>query len=101
LIKPLSKLGMRRAFDSAAAEFQRLTTKKLDLYIAAIRQKAFIELQEEGTEAAAVTVKIVEAKKEEPKDQPKVFRADHPFLFLIRDTKTARSCSWAGWRTGT
>jgi serpin B len=45
-------------------------------------------VQEEGTEAAAATAKTITTTTKEQKDQPKFFRADHPFLFFIRDQKT-------------
>jgi serpin B len=54
------------------------------LHLSFVCQKAFVEVNEEGTEAAAATRVTVEAKSKEPDESS----ADHPFVFLIRDTKT-------------
>ena len=55
-----------------------------DLYISAVVHKAYIEVDEEGTEAAAATAVVMRMKSSLP--PPAVeFRADHPFAFLIRD----------------
>lgn len=58
-----------------------------DLYISEGFHKAFVEVNEEGTEAAAVTA-IVVCTSEEVPPPPIVFCADHPFLFLIKDNKS-------------
>jgi serpin B len=57
-----------------------------DLYISAVIHKAFVDVNEEGTEAAAATAVVKSAPS--PVVQTFVFRADHPFVFLIRDTRT-------------
>jgi serpin B len=76
----LSAMGMPLAF-SERANFSGLTGEK-DLFVSAVVHKAFVDVNEEGTEAAAATGVAV-AKLAAPV-RP-VFRADHPFLFLIRD----------------
>ena len=53
-----------------------------DLFVSAVVHKAYVDVNEEGTEAAAATGGVVAATAFRP---PPVFRADHPFLFLIRD----------------
>jgi serpin B len=60
------------------------------LKISEVVHKAFVEVNEEGTEAAAATTvgMVLCAGIIGPPPQPKVFRADHPFLFFIRDRKT-------------
>ena len=58
----------------------------LTFWLAAALQKTFVEVNEEGTEAAAAT-DVGEAGADEP-EPPPVFRADHPFVFLIRDAKS-------------
>ena len=58
---------------------------KRDLFISAVIHKAFVDVNEEGTEAAAATGVVMRAKRAQITP---VFRADHPFVFLIRDNKT-------------
>ena len=65
-------------------------TGKKDLFISAVIHKAYIDLNEEGTEAAAataVTMRTMAARVPNPAPPP-VFRADHPFVFLIRDNRS-------------
>ena len=84
----LSSMGMESAFDDTQADFSDMTGGR-DLFISAVLHKAFVDVNEEGTEAAAATAVIMEptaAPFEEPKEPP-VFRADHPFVFLIRDNR--------------
>jgi serpin B len=93
LSKNLSDMGMEDAF-SAAADFSGINGKKNDLYIRRVIHKAFVEVNEEGTEAAAATAVVLDTKaliliKE------LVFKADHPFIFLIRD-KEAGSILFMG-----
>ncbi len=77
----LKSLGMTDAF-SGAADFSGMTGRR-DLFISAVIHKAFVDVNEEGTEAAAATA-VVMMRSAAPRP-PVVFRADHPFLFLIRD----------------
>ena len=84
----LKTLGMESAFDASAADFSGMTGGR-DLFISEVIHKAFVDVNEEGTEAAAATGIVMEptsAPFEEPK-QPPVFRADHPFVFMIRDNR--------------
>jgi serpin B len=86
LIPVLEALGMREAF-SPRANFSGIDDRR-DLQISQVVHKAFIDVTEEGTEAAAATgVGISLLAMVRPSDVP-VFRADHPFLFQIRDTRT-------------
>jgi serpin B len=87
-LKPvLSAMGMPLAFDAEHADFSGMDDGKgPGLYIAAVVHKAFVEVNEEGTEAAAATgVAMAGRARFRP---PEVFRADHPFVFLIRDTRS-------------
>jgi serpin B len=86
----LSRMGMSLAF-SDGADFSGMNGGKESLKIGAVVHKAFIETKEEGTEAAAATAVTMTLAMAPPGAQPKltpVFRADHPFLFLIRDTRS-------------
>lgn len=88
LTKELSSLGMPDAF-GGAADFSGMTGAK-DLCISDVIHKAFIDVNEEGTEAAAATA-VIMTRGARPQMMPKIpptFRADHPFLFIIRDTRS-------------
>nr|ANI24098.1 serin protease inhibitor protein [Polyangium spumosum] len=90
LRETLMTLGMRLAFDIRSADFTGIANpqKTRDrLYVSEVFHKAFVELGEKGTEAAAATA-VVMARDSGLPPKPKVFRADHPFLFVLRDTKT-------------
>jgi serpin B len=87
-LKPtLEALGMRRAFIPGGADFSGMAgSVGRKLFIQAVVHKAFVDVNEEGTEAAAATGVAVGDKSEPP--PPPVFRADHPFVFLIRDNRS-------------
>lgn len=78
----LSALGMTAAF-SGKADFSGMNGQR-DLILGAVIHKAFVDVNEEGTEAAAATGAVMQLTSVEPQSAP-VFRADHPFVFLIRD----------------
>ncbi|XP_061851384.1 heterochromatin-associated protein MENT isoform X2 [Colius striatus] len=79
----LSSMGIQSAFDPVQADFTGMSVRK-DLFISKVIHKAFVEVNEEGTEAAAATGALVMKSK-----APKVtFKADHPFLFFIRHNKS-------------
>ncbi len=79
----LKKMGMPTAF-SGDADFSGMTGIK-DLFISAVVHQAFVEVNEKGTEAAAATGVIMD-KLAPPSIS--VFRADHPFVFLIQEKET-------------
>lgn len=81
----LQELGMKRAF-SNDADFSGMTTAEA-LRIAIVIHKAFVKTDEEGSEAAAATAVIME-RAPAPVVQRFSFRADHPFVFMIRDMST-------------
>jgi serpin B len=78
------KMGMKNAF-GGAADFSGMGWPKGKLWISQIKHKAFVEVNEEGTEAAAATA-VEMATKSIPNDV--VFSVDHPFLFIIRDNQS-------------
>ncbi len=84
----LKALGMPTAFERSKADFSGMDGDR-NLFIGSVIHKAFVDVNEEGTEAAAATAIVFSAGSAPPKPRPKpVFRADHPFLFLIRDMET-------------
>ena len=84
LMWSMAALGMADAF-SGRADFSGMDGRK-DLFISDVIHKAFVEVNEEGTEAAAATAMVMVGSAAPSNPQPiPVFRADHPFLFLIRD----------------
>jgi serpin B len=84
LAETLGAMGMPEAF-TTRADFSGMTGSR-DLFISAVVHKAFVNVDEEGTEAAAATGVVM--KLTSVGAPPTVFRADHPFVFLIRDNQT-------------
>jgi serpin B len=87
LNETLESLGMRQAFSQKEADFSRMSDDPEGLYIAAAFHKAFVDVNEKGTEAAAATSVVMAGRGALP-EQPKIFRADHPFAFWIQDRTT-------------
>ena len=81
----LRSMGMVDAFTMGTADFSGMTDRE-QLAIAEVIHKAFLEVNEEGTEAAAATATEMLGCAEPPSTP--VFRADHPFVFLIRDVRS-------------
>ncbi len=80
----LSAMGMPTAF-SDSADFSGMTGKK-DLLISFVIHQAYVKVDEEGTEAAAATaVGLQSTSSVYPR---KIFRADHPFIFIIQEKET-------------
>ena len=82
----LEAMGMKQAF-SREADFSGISSAEA-FYISAVLHKAYVDVNEEGTEAAAATGIVMRATAARRPETIPVFRADHPFLFLIRDTRT-------------
>jgi serpin B len=80
LTADLKQLGMTLAFREGFADFTRMSPVGRELFITQVLQKTFVEVNEEGTEAAAVTVVGVGVTS-----APPTFRADRPFLVVIRE----------------
>jgi serpin B len=80
----LSAMGMPDAF-SSSADFSGISNE--GLHISNVIHKAFIDVNEEGTEAAAATAVIMPFSIAQPMATA-IFNANHPFIFVIRDTMT-------------
>jgi serpin B len=83
----LSIMGMPDAFYTSAADFSGMTDEYQGLNIGAVIHQAFIDVYEEGTEAAAATAGTIAEGMLQPR-KAIVFNADHPFLYIIRENKT-------------
>jgi len=81
----LAALGMEQAFDPAAADFSGIDGTR-SLYITDVVHKAFVDVDESGTEAAAATAVVVGTTSMPA--EPLEVTVDHPFIFLIRDVET-------------
>jgi serpin B len=86
LNQALSNMGMPAAF-SGGADFSGMTGN-MDLFIGAVLHKSFVAVDEEGTEAAAVTAVIMVGSAPGPPPVTINFTADRPFIFLIQDIET-------------
>ena len=90
LPKILSAMGMPLAFDPDLAQFTEMVNEGT-LYVSMMKQKAKIEVNEEGSEAAAVTIggfEFTSVNHEEPVYEKREFHANHPFVYLIRERGT-------------
>ena len=86
LNEALSALGMGEAFDEHKANFSLLS--HTPLYISKVLHKTFIEVNEQGTEAAAATAGIMHSRAAHPAVPPFIMRMDRPFLYAIQDRQT-------------
>lgn len=85
LSRALGAMGMRDAFSSEDADFSGLSDLR-NVYVSKSVQRAYLEVNEEGSEAGAFAAMLMQTFSPSPAP---VFRADHPFVFLIRETSTA------------
>lgn len=83
----LIEMGMPLAFDENRADFSGMTNKQ-DLYIGNVIHKAFVAVDEKGTEAAAATAVVMESATAMMPEN--VLTIDRPFLFFIRDVETGQ-----------
>ena len=96
LVEELEALGITTAFDSDRADFSDMIDLSKcpwveGLYLDEVLQKACLDVDEEGTEAAAVTVAIIRKSTTSlPTDDMRTFTADHPFYYVIRDNSSGR-----------
>ncbi|CDW60539.1 Serpin domain containing protein [Trichuris trichiura] len=80
----LRRLGLTDMFDPGLANFSKITGRR-DLYVSEAFHKAFIEVNEKGSEAAAATAVVMALGSSLVRIPPPKFTADHPFLFAIVD----------------
>ncbi len=85
LASTLSAMGMSAAFQQGRADLSGIDGSR-ELSIGDVIHKAFVEVDEKGTEAAAATAVVVRVAS--AVEQVRTFRADHPFFFMLRDNKT-------------
>ena len=82
----LRALGMREAFDAARADFSGMDGRPHWLFLSRVIHKAFVDVDETGTEAAAATAIVVSGGFPAwSQTTPPAFHADHPFLVVIRE----------------
>jgi serpin B len=94
----LTALGMERAFDANRAEFEPVHTDRPPVWIDQVNHRAMAEVNEAGTEAAAVTAVTVfcgSARRPKPERRFSLV-VDRPFLVLIRDDGT-KTILFMGW----
>jgi serpin B len=87
LVPVLSAMGMTDLFEPKAANLSGIDGKT-DLYVSAVVHQALVEVDEQGTVAAAATAAVVSLTACTCPNEPLVIRIDQPFVFLIRDTKS-------------
>ena len=84
----LTKIGIQHMFDEKNADFSGMSEAK-ELFVSLMIQKAFIEVNEEGSEASAATAAVMDVRSGFPTvTKPLQFTCDHPFLFMIKDHLT-------------
>ena len=81
----LKALGMPTAFDAGNADFSGMNGN-LDLFISQVIHQAYIKVDEKGTEAAAATAVVMTLTSSATPSN--IFRADHPFIFIIQERET-------------
>jgi serpin B len=87
---PLSQLGMAPAFDPQRARFDAISSPPPAIWIETVLHRAFVEVNEEGTEAAATTVAMMPLSSEYSRPRIRTFEmtVDRPFFFAICDSLT-------------
>ena len=83
LVKPLKAMGMTDAFLDGKADFTGISDSRI--FISDVKQSTYVNVDEEGTEAAAVTTVELTQKAN---DNVPVFRMDRPFTYIIRERTT-------------
>lgn len=86
LIEDMKALGMKDAFNSATADFSNISNN--ELYLGLLKQSTYLKVDEEGTEAAAVTVGGMTNSAAPPSEGPVPFYLNRPFVFMIGESST-------------
>jgi len=83
----LKSMGMEEAFNANQSDFSGINPDRPDLHISEVKHKTFVEVDEKGTEAAAVTSVEMGFTSVDP-NQPVIVKFDRPFVFAIREVTT-------------
>jgi serpin B len=87
-LKPvLQSMGMKQAFEQGTADLSGITKGPGEIWVDAVYHKAFVAIDEQGTEAAAATAVVI---SDESAPVPATFTLDRPFLFMIYDQPTGQ-----------
>ena len=96
LRESLRQMGMPRALSPLKAEFPGISTARPPLYISSVRQRTWLVMDEDGTQAAAATEASAAPFGEPPAPpKPAIVRADRPFVFMIQHIPTG-ACLFMG-----
>ena len=82
----LNDLGMKLAFSENGANFENLCNN-VDTYVNSIFQKTYIDVNENGTEAAAVTAGLIYSTSENKHNEEYYMNVDHSFIYMIKSNK--------------
>ncbi len=85
LKETLSRMGMEIAFNQEKANFSGMNGSPEDLYLSAVVHKAFLDVNEVGTEVGSTSGVVAASRSMAPAT---TFRADHSFIFLIQDNES-------------
>lgn len=86
--RTLAAMGMTDLFDAGKVDLSGIAGKPGDLVVSAVVHKAFVDVAEEGTEAAAATGVVMKMTAFRPPERQVVFRADRPFAYFICEQAT-------------
>lgn len=78
-------MGASDAFSEGLADFSGISKPPHDLFISKVIHKAVVEVNEEGTEAAAATAVVMETKSIRIEPPPEEFKCNRPFIFIIHE----------------
>ncbi|MBP7733747.1 MAG: serpin family protein [Caldisericia bacterium] len=88
LVPLLKKMGMNAIFDGSISDLSGMIANPQNAFVSLIKHKTYINIDEAGTEAAAVTAVEMVGSAAPGEKEPKEFKVDHPFMTIIRDEAT-------------